>query len=158
MASINFNSADVSEDEGGGGFTPIPAGWYVGRITESELKQNKKGNGSYLQFVIELDSPEVRNRLLWARHTWEHQTSPVAVEIGHREVANLCNALGRPQIADTQELHGTQFRVKVSLKDDPTYGPTNDVVGYKAVGSAPKAAPAAAEVAVTPINDDDIPF
>lgn len=155
MASINFNSADVPEDEGSG-FTPIPAGWYVGHITESELKQNKKGNGSYLQFVIELDTPQYQNRLLWARHTWEHQTSAVAVEIGHREVANLCKAVGRPKVSDTQELHGAQFRVKVSLKDDPQYGPTNDVVGYKALGSAQAAAPVAATVAAP--SDDDIPF
>lgn len=157
MASINFDVSDVPEDDGPS-FTPLPAGWYVGRVIESELKQNKKGNGSYLQFVIEIDTPQYQNRLLWARHTWEHQASSVAVEIGHREVANLCQAVGRPKVSDTEELHGTQFRVKVSLKDDPQYGPTNDVVGYKAVGSAPKVAPTVTEVAATPLNDDDIPF
>ena len=155
MASITFNASDVPREEKRA-FEPIPPGWYVGHVTESELKQNRKGTGSYLQFVIELDTPEFKNRRLWARHTWEHQTSAIAVEIGHREVADLCDAVGKPKIADTTELHGPQFRVKVSLEDKPGYGPTNDVVGYKSVGSSAAVAPTVP--ASSAPSDDDIPF
>ena len=156
MASISFNSADVPDDDRGS-FEPLPAGWYVGHIIESELKQNSKGTGSYLQFVIEVDTPSHSGRWLWARHTWEHESSSAAVDIGHRQVASLCRAAGRSSISDTEELHGTQIKVKVKETNHPTYGPGNDVVDYKPVSSSgsgdrPTPAPSA------PPNDDDIPF
>ena len=157
MASINFNSADVPQDDGKKPFEPLPSGWYVGHIIESELKQNSKGTGSYLQFVIEVDTPSHANRLLWARHTWEHTSSPVAVEIGHRQVAALCEAIGRKAISDTNELHGTQFRVKVKETDHPSYGPGNDVVDYGRVKSG-SASVTPAPSPVSAPNDDDIPF
>ena len=161
MASISFNSADVPQDESKGSFDPLPSGWYVGHIIESELKQNSKGTGSYLQFVIEVDTPSHAGRRLWARHTYEHTSSPVAVEIGHRQVAALCEATGRKSIADTEELHGTQFRVKVKRTDHEKYGPGNDVVDYSPVQSGGATvtvlSPAAAAVAPA-VNDDDIPF
>lgn len=157
MASINFNSADVPQDESKGSFDPLPSGWYVGHIIESELKQNAKGTGSYLQFVIEVDTPSHAGRRLWARHTWEHSSSPVAVEIGHRQVAALCDATGRKAISDTEELHGAQFRVKVKETDHEKYGPGNDVVDYGSVKSGgASVAPTPAAVSVP--NDDDIPF
>lgn len=158
MASINFNSADVPQDDNKKSFEPLPSGWYVGHIVESELKQNAKGTGSYLQFVIEVDTPSHAGRMLWARHTWEHHSSPIAVEIGHRQVAALCNACGRPNISDTEELHGTQFRVKVKETHHQQYGPGNDVVDYGPVKGGASVAPTPAAAPASVDNDDDIPF
>ena len=108
MASINFNSADVPQDESKGSFDPLPSGWYVGHIIESELKQNAKGTGSYLQFVIEVDTPSHAGVVVSGRVTpGSTSSSPIAVEIGHRQVAALCDATGRKAISDTEELHGT---------------------------------------------------
>jgi hypothetical protein len=47
---------------------------------------------------------------------------------------------------DTDQLLGGNLKIKITVKDDPTYGPGNEVKAFEAIdGSAPpKAAPSAA--------------
>ena len=48
-------------------FEPIPAGKYIAAITESEMKPNKAGTGSYLKLTFQVIEGTYKGRLLWAR-------------------------------------------------------------------------------------------
>ena len=62
LKGFNANDVDPTTD-----FDPIPAGKYVAVITASEVKPNKAGTGSYLQFTFQVIEGEFKNRILWAR-------------------------------------------------------------------------------------------
>ncbi len=65
MANLHgFNANDVEPTTD---FDPVPAGRYVAVITQSEVKLNKAGTGSYLQFTFQIIDGEYKGRYLWAR-------------------------------------------------------------------------------------------
>ena len=60
-------------------------------------------------------------------------------------------AVGLTKLEDTDQLLGGNLSIKVTVKDDPNYGPSNEIKGFRSVeGSAPPAAaPAAAATAAS---------
>lgn len=54
----NLNGFDARPSGPGRGFDPIPAGKYLAVITETEMKDTKKGGGQYLQLTFQIiDGP-----------------------------------------------------------------------------------------------------
>lgn len=55
MAKFQFDATQVAPSQA---LDPIPAGWYIGHIVESELTENRNKDGAYINFQIEvLDGP-----------------------------------------------------------------------------------------------------
>jgi len=58
-------------------------------------------------------------------------TNPTAVEIANKELATICDAVGKNHIEDTEELHGIPMTIRV--KKTPAtanYPEGNEINGY----------------------------
>ena len=152
-ASGHTDSGDAPEEWG-----PLPEGEYRARITESDVKPNSKGTGSYVEFVWTVEGGEHDGKRIWDRITHEH-TNPMAVDIGLKMLVTLARVVGVPKWEDTMELHGKQALVSVTVRSytrrDGSEGWSNDVKGYKSLASTP---PPEGTPVERPFGDDDIPF
>lgn len=131
----------------------MPEGDYVAQITDSDVRQNKKRNGTVLELERVIISPaEFKGRKVWQYINVEHETSE-AQEIGQRELANLKAAVGiHGVVADTLMMHNRPHGIKLKIEkgnDKPEGGqyPDKNIVFDcfpLAAGAQPAAAPAAA--------------
>jgi len=129
MANLgNFNANEV---EPATSFEPLPAGRYLAAITDSEMKQTKNGNGSYLQLTFTILEGEFKNRILWARLNLNNPNA-TAVKIAQGELSAICRSIGVLQPRDSAELHNLPLIVKVKLRKRSDNGDlTNEVCGYE---------------------------
>lgn len=143
---VNFDAAAVPESEGE--FTLLPDGWYKCAATASELKNNSKGTGSFLVFEFTVLDGPAKGRKLWSRFTWEHTSSAQAVEIGHRQFADLCEACHKASVVQTEELHGVPFDASVRTEEGTgAYKDKNVIVSFRTLSSATTNAFSPAEAA-----------
>ncbi len=125
-------------------FDPIPAGKYPAVITESEMKDNKAGTGSYLQLTFQIIEGECKDRFLWARLNLDNPNA-TAVKIARAELSAICRAVGVLAPNDSTDLHNLPLVLHVRCKKRADTGEiTNEIKGYeKKESSAPPAAPTA---------------
>ncbi|WP_163842489.1 DUF669 domain-containing protein [Pseudoxanthomonas sacheonensis] len=95
-------------------FAPIPAGEYLARIVESDMKPTKNNDGQYLELVYEIMDGEYAKRRLWARLNLENKNDQT-VEIANRQMASIREATGVAQPRDSQELHNKPHVVRVDF-------------------------------------------
>lgn len=136
MAQFNFDTASAPKRDNN--YELLPAGWYVGQVTESEIVPLKSGNGQSLKLTIEILSDGYRGRKVWARLNVQH-TNSEAERIAQQQLRELCEAIGLGRMTDTVQLHGQPFGVKLKIREDKTgqYEPSNDVAGFKPAGGSP---------------------
>lgn len=139
--SLNGNLAgfDASQVEPSVGFEPIPAGWYVAVITDSEVKPTKAGTGEYLELSFQVIEGEHKGRRLWARLNLDNPNE-TAVHIAKRELSAVCRAVGVLTPNDSTALHDLPLKIKVTCKARKDTGEMgNEIREYKAVaeGGAP---------------------
>ena len=132
-APLNFDARTVAPNEA---FEPIPAGWYNGKIVESEMKATANGQGAFLALTIQIIDGQYANRKVFDRLNLQNQNA-VAQEIAYRTLSAICHATGVIQVTDSSQLHGIPMQVKVSLRpagpgnDGKMYEANNEVKGYK---------------------------
>lgn len=133
---IDYNASPESE------FSALPSGEYPALITDSDVKQTKKGDGSYLQLTLQVIDGAYRGRKLWARVTLTNQNA-TAVSIGQQHLAQLRHAVGKlGQLTDSAELHNIPILVRAEFKPaQGGYGESNEVKEFKALSGASPAAP-----------------
>ena len=147
MSNLGFtvNVNDLPEDTGGD-FDPIPAGDYNVRITEASLQTTKSRTGQYIKLRLDVVGPSHQGRVLFSNLNIKND-SQKAEEIGRQQLGSVMRAINLPAIQDTDQLVGGHMTVKVTVKNDPTYGASNEVKSYKAMqGNAapmPMSTPAA---------------
>ena len=73
------------------------------------------------------------SRKLWSQHNIVN-SSPKAEEIGRKELSRIAHAIGRPMINDTEQLLNQVVRIRIVIKNDPGYGPKNEVKKWINVG------------------------
>jgi hypothetical protein len=136
---------DANQVEPTTAFDPIPAGKYVSVITESEMKPNKAGTGSYLQLTFQIIEGEFKGRFLWARLNLSNPNA-TAMKIAQAELSAVCRAVGVLAPKDSTELHDLPLVIHVRCKKRPDTGEiANEIKGYvKKDQPAATAAPAAA--------------
>lgn len=121
---------DANEVEPTTEFDPIPAGKYLAVITESEMKPTKSGNGTYLQFTLEILEGEFKGRHLWARLNLDNPNQ-TAVKIAQAELSAICRAVGVMAPKDSVELHNLPLVITVKCKKREDTGDiTNVIKGY----------------------------
>ena len=130
-------------------FDAIPAGDYEAMVTGSAMKSTRDGTGQYLELTVEIQSGQFQGRRLWDRLNLQNR-NPKAVEIAQKQLAQLCHAINVLQVQSPEQLHNRPFIVKVTAKNDPERGMTNEIKGYKAKGAAQQAAPFQAPRAAAP--------
>lgn len=129
-------------------FQPLPQGEYEAMIIDSDMQQTKSGSGSFLKLTMQVLDGTHKGSVFFDRLNLVN-TNPTAVEIAQRALSAICHAIGVMQVTDSTQLHNKPMLVRVALKPaSGEYGPSNEVKGYKAIGSAtapavPQAAPQA---------------
>lgn len=127
----NLQGFDANHVEPTTDFDPIPAGKYLAVITESEVKPNKSGTGSYLQFTFQVIEGEYKNRFLWARLNLDNPNE-TAVKIARAELSAICRAVGVMAPNDSVELHNLPLVIAVKCKKRPDTGEiVNEIKGYE---------------------------
>jgi hypothetical protein len=121
---------------------PLPAGQYLAVITESEMRPNKAGTGSYLQITFEIIDGPHKGRRVWSRLNLDNPNA-TAVAIAQSELSAICRAVGVMRPGDSTELHDLPLVIHVVCRQRPDRV-TNEIKGYspKAAAAAPAAPPA----------------
>jgi hypothetical protein len=138
MADLNgFDANDVPPTTSSARtFDLLPEGPYEVIAIESEMRQARNGNGTYLEVEFEIVSGEHRGRRLWDRFMMEH-VNPKAVGMGRLKLASLCRAVGIDAPGDSCELHYEPVTAQVVQEIRKDTGETvNRVKGYEAVSKA----------------------
>lgn len=163
MAQLNMNLENVDEQRAP---DPLPAGDYLAQIVGSEIKTAQSGT-SYVKFTWQVLDEKYRNRQLFdnislSNHQGrKYDPGQSPAEIGQRKLKTIAVCGNHPNpnfIRDTEELHGLPMIVRVKQRNDPEYGPQNDVKGYRVASTvakpqsdaAPKTAQPAAKQAPKP--------
>lgn len=122
-----YDFTDVPEPS----FDPIPTGWYRAKVSGSRLKDTKAGDGKYLEVEFTILGPSYEGRRVWGRFNLENP-SDRAVEIGRAQFGELCRAVGKIQITNSDELHGEELQIRVTVTPERDgYDAGNDVKRYK---------------------------
>ena len=146
MADFQFNAADVAPSQG---YAPLPAGVYTVEVSDSDYIQNKAGTGHYIKLAFRVIQGEHTNRLVFTNLNVDNPNEK-AVQIAREQLSAICHATNVMQLTNTEQLHGIPLQIKVTVKDDAQYGPSNDIREFMpantpaSMGGAPAApAPAA---------------
>jgi hypothetical protein len=146
---FDFDASDVPVADRS--YELIPAGWYAATITDAESRATKSGSGKYLRVEFTLADPA--GRKVWSNYNVKNDSS-AAESIGRQQLAEVCRAIGKKTVRDTDELRGCVLSIKVKVREAANgYEASNEVAAAKALeGSAPPkaAAPAAAAKATPP--------
>jgi hypothetical protein len=142
MASIGF-AFDANSVQPSTAYEALPQGDYEVMIVDSNMEGNKAGTGQFLKLQLQVISGPRTNAVLFVRLNLDNP-NPKAVEIAQRDLSAICHAVGVLQVTDSAQLHNRPFIAKVTVKDDPQYGLSNEVKGYKPMGQAQQPAPVAA--------------
>ena len=111
------------------------------------MRQTKAGTGKYLEVTFDVIDGPHKGRKVWARFNIEHP-SEQARTIGLGQLKQFGEAVGVPHIQESEQLHGKPVTLRVVVKQDANYGPSNDVKGF--MPAAGTATPAANPVAAPP--------
>lgn len=110
-------------------FEALPAGDYVMLATAGEIKQTKAGTGSYVMLTNEVMEGEFKGRKVWSRFNVVNPNEQ-AVTIGRAQLKQLAEAINNADANDIQGFLDKPFTASVTYKDDPKYGPSNDIKKY----------------------------
>lgn len=115
MAALGkkFNAED--HDTTQSDYSELPNGIYIMEIEASEVVPTKDGKGTILKTTNVVIEPEqYAKRKLFNNYNLENQSAQ-AQEIGQKQFAALCRAIGVAEVDDSEELHFKAFTVKVGL-------------------------------------------
>lgn len=148
MVQFNFDATAVNPSAGGQDV--FETGEYTFQLVKSETQATKKKDGTMLVFTAACLDEGFAGKRTAIRLNLQNP-SPQAVEIALADLSAISYVTGVLRWADTQELHGRPFRMrleKVARSDDPTKF-NNNILGYLDMNGNPPApgtagAPAAA--------------
>ena len=93
----------------------------------------KSGRGQLLKMTHRIVTGPFEGRKIWSQHNYRHENE-VAQNIGQREIANLCRAIGHTgPLDDSNDLHGIPYRARVVIEADKSgqYGPRNSIKAFR---------------------------
>jgi hypothetical protein len=130
MTELNFDSTVV---EPTGKFTPIPMDDYLAIITDSEMKDTKKGDGKYLLLTYEVIEGDFKGRKIFETLNLVN-SNQTAVEIAQRALSAVCRATGVLHPKDSSELHGKPLVISVGIRAGSNgFEDKNVIRGYSRV-------------------------
>ena len=93
---------------------------------------------------FDITGPEHQGRVVFTNLNTRNP-NPKAEEIGRQQLGDIMRAGGLSRLEDTDQLIGINLTIKVTIRNDPNYGKSNEIKAYRSVeGSAPPATAAAA--------------
>ncbi len=145
-----FN-ADEYEDQPEFDNSPLPDGDYYAEIEKADVKEtaNKKGHGCNMTLSVlgHVADKSQKGRKLFNWFTLQHEND-IAQEIGQRDFQSLRVAIGKPALADTDELIGANLIVRVGLdKKDKERNVIKKFIALEGYDASKAEAPAPAPTA-----------
>ena len=132
---------NVSElPESSGSYDPLPEGWYQVSIKAAEIKPTKDGSGQYIKVQYAVLGPTHQGRVVFGNLNIRN-ASAKAEEIGRQQLGELMRSIGLSRVSDTDQLVGGNLQIKLSIRKQEGYEPSNEVKGFKALeGNLPATA------------------
>lgn len=142
-------------------FSPLPVDKATGKtkynmqIVKSELKDTKASTpenpGKRLVLTFKVIDGEFVGKVAWNGLNIINP-NPVAMEIANKELRSICDACGKSQIKNSEELHMIPMEVTLGMKAaDQNWPEQNIFKKYEAIGGV---APAA-ESGSNPFDEDE---
>jgi len=135
-----FNAKD---NEKMGDFSAIPAGTYIAKIIQSDMKETKNKDGHYLQLNFQIIEGEYSGKMVFERLNIDNK-NPQTVEIAQKSLATICDICNVDVLEDSEQLHGVPMNIKVIVKPaSAQYSEQNEIKGFEAnggVAATPRAA------------------
>lgn len=115
MAGLGQKFDATAHDTEQKDYDELPNGIYKLEIEASEVKETSTGSGTILKVVNTVVLPqEYFGRKLFNNYNLENKNAQ-AQEIGQKQLASLCRAIGVSGIEDSDELHFKPYIAKVGL-------------------------------------------
>jgi hypothetical protein len=115
MASLGKTFNATEHDTTQNDYAELPNGVYLMEIEASDVLPTKDGGGTILKTTnVVVEPEEYKGRKLFNNYNLENK-SAVAQEIGQKQFAALCRAIGVAEVEDSEDLHFKTFTVKVAL-------------------------------------------
>jgi hypothetical protein len=134
----NFVASQMPVSESN--FDPLPAGWYQAKIAGAEVKATKAGTGQYIAVRYDIVGPTHQGRVVFGNINIRNP-NPQAETIGRQQLGELMRAIGLESLQDSDQLVGGNCSIKLTVKDDPQYGPSNELKGFKSMSGSAAPAP-----------------
>ena len=111
--ATRFNAQDHDTEQRD--YEELPNGIYELEIDASDVTPTKDGRGTILKTTMVVLRPEeYEKRKLFTNYNLENPNAQ-AQEIGQRQFASLCRAIGVQEVEDSEELHFKAFIAKIGL-------------------------------------------
>jgi hypothetical protein len=131
MAELGNYQVDPNNTEQS--FDPLPAGDYIAVIEASDWKSTKTGSGRYLNLQYQVIDGPFKGRKLFNIINLENPSQD-ATQIARQTLNSIGVACNVMQLQDSAQLHNIPMKIKVVFKEDPVYGPKNEIKGHKPIG------------------------
>lgn len=120
-------------------YDPIPEGTYTVKLTKSEERTTKKGDGAYINATFEVVEGDHSGRLIFQKFLIDHPSAK-AVEIGKNQLSKFLSAVGV-----RNGLEGIDFdtnrigeysnklvnaKVKIDVPNNPQYSAQNKITNF----------------------------
>lgn len=137
MAFLNETFSVDSLPQSSNSFEVLPEGWYSATIAQAELKTTSSGTGQYIKVRYDITGPTHQGRVVFGNLNIRN-ANPKAEEIGRQQLGELMRAIGLASVQDTDQLIGGKLNIKLAIRRQEGYEPSNEVKGFKALtGAAP---------------------
>jgi hypothetical protein len=130
LLSQSFDVNDLPEQQND--FSPLPEGWYTAFIKGAELRDTKDKTGQYIAIRYDIVGPTHQGRVVFGNINIKNK-STAAEEIGRQALGSIMRAIGLSRVENTDQLIGNNLQIKLSIRTQEGYEPTNDVRQFKAV-------------------------
>lgn len=111
----NTFNATEHDTEQRGDYEELPNGVYDLELEASDVVPTSTGTGTILKTTIVVIAPEeYKGRKIFNNYNLENANAQ-AQEIGQKQFASLCRAIGVDSVEDSEELHFRPFRAKIGL-------------------------------------------
>lgn len=121
-----ISSNDLPENTS---FEPVPAGKYIAIVDGVDLKRTKDQSGVYFKLSFKIAEGPYSGRKVFSNITYVNK-SEKAEDIGRKDLRTLIACAGKNAIADTDDLLNARVELKLDIRQDEGYEPTNDVKAY----------------------------
>lgn len=115
MAQLGQRFDATAHDTTQNDYSELPNGIYKMEIEASDVAPTKDGGGTILKTTnVVVEPDDFKGRKLFNNYNLENRSAQ-AQEIGQKQFAALCRAIGVNSVDDSEELHFKTFTVKVGL-------------------------------------------
>lgn len=115
MAQLGQKFDATTHDTTQNDYAELPNGTYELEIEASDVVATRAGDGTILKTTMVVLRPEeFAKRKLFGNYNLENKNAQ-AQEIGQKQFASLCRAIGKSEVEDSEDLHFQAFTAKIGL-------------------------------------------